>query len=196
MATTEVTVGEVKLRDVRLSFEHVFVPTASVKDGPKKYRASFLIDPSSPEGKKAIREIERAISEVENEVWGKTGVKFKDDRTCYLDGDDCTNSSGDVYDGYDGMKVIKAANSRRPVIKDRDGKTPLGEEDGKIYSGCYVNAIVRLYGIKDADKGGNGLFASLEGLQFVRHGKAFTARGLSDDAFEDLGGDDDDDLVD
>ena len=77
----------------------------------------------------------------------------------------------------------------RPKIVDRRGNA-LTEEDGKPYSGCYVNAIVDIW----AQKGETpGVRCELMGMQFVKDGEAFGGgKNLGDDAFDDLGDDEND----
>lgn len=184
-------IGKFKVRG-RLSFEHLFVASASVKDGPKKYRTNVLIDPSTKEGKKDIALIENAMDEVKEEIWPGKNPKFKADRVFFMDGEDMVDADGEIRDGYDGMKFIKLSNDKRPKLRDRDGQTDLTQDDDKIYSGANVIVYGRVYGIKDPDKGGNGLFASVDAVQFVKHGEKFGGGGISDDEIENLGDDEDD----
>lgn len=191
----EKPIGEVKLQMVRLSFPHLKKPSASVKDGPEKFRANLLVDPDTKEGKRNLKALNRAREEVEQEVWGRTGVKFKDGRICFKEGDEfVSNKTGEPYNGYEGMWAVSAANASRPTLVDRRRQRVEYEDiDETFYAGCYVNAIIRMYAVKDPDKGGNGLFASLEGLQFVQDGEAFAGGGIDEDAFDDLGDFEDDD---
>lgn len=190
---TEKRLGEVYLRNVRLSFPHLFKKSASVEGGTEKYRASFLIDPDTPEGKKVIRAIEKAKEAVEQEVFGKT-PSYKDDRCCFVEGEtQVSNNTGDPYDGYEGMMVFKASNTNRPTLLDRK-KNQTTEEDGVLYAGCYVDAIVRIWGTKKKEQGGIGLFASLEGVMFRADGEAFSAGApVGADAFDDVEDFDEDD---
>ena len=73
---------------------------------------------------------------------------------------------------------------------DRD-KTPLTEEDGKIYSGCYVNAIVELWSMNN--EYGKRICGNLLGVQFFRDGEAFASSGdsVGVDDFESLDDDSD-----
>lgn len=185
-------VGKFKVRG-RLSFEHLWEASASVKDGPKKYRTNLLIDPSTKEGKKSIAAIENAIDEVKEVMWPGKTPKFKDDRYALMDGNDMVDGDGNVRDGYEDMMYLKASNDRRPKLRDRDGQTDLDRDDDKIYSGANVILYGRVYGIKDQDKGGNGVFASVDAVQFVSHGEKFGGGGIDDDEFENLGDDEDDD---
>lgn len=178
--------GQVKLRNVRLSFSSLFKPTASIANGPEKFRASFLIDPNTVDGKNNLKALAEARKAVEAEKFGKP-MEYKDPkRCCIANGDDkISDKTGEPYDGYEGMKVVSATNGKKFPIVDAD-RTPLSAEDGKPYNGCYVNAVITLYGVKDKDKGGNGLFAGIDAIQFLRDGEPFGGGGVSaDDVFED-----------
>lgn len=191
----EKRIGEVVLKNVRCSFPKYWKAESSVADGKKKYSGSFLIDPSTPDGKRNIKACEAAIEAVveASPVWKGKTPKIRDPkRMAFIEGDECTaESTGEPYNGYEGMMVVKASNERRFPVVDKD-KTPLTEEDGKPYAGCYVNAVVRFFGVSGADKGGAGIFASLEAVQFSRDGEAFGAEPVDvDDYFDSIDGDDD-----
>jgi hypothetical protein len=187
----EVKLGQVKLADCRLSFFKGFKATASVSGGRETYKSSFLFDPSTKAGKANIKALEAAVEAVGRDKWKdkwpaiKKGIK--EDRMCFRDGDTFVGSeSGEIYDGYEGMMALTGANQNRFTIVDRD-RTPLTEEDGKPYSGCYVNAVVRLYAVADKEKGGNGVFCTIEAVQYFRKGAAFGATAMSaEEAFDDL----------
>jgi hypothetical protein len=82
------------------------------------------------------------------------------------------------------MLAISAKSTIRPLVIDRD-RSPLAEEDGKPYAGCYVNASVEFFAYENS---GNGISAQLAGVQFVRDGDAFGGgRAADPDEFDDLG---------
>ena len=68
-------------------------------------------------------------------------------------------------------------------------KAAITEEDGVIYSGCYVNVSLAAAGYTFG-KVKKGVKAYLNGVQFVKDGERFGSDALSD--FDDLGGDEDD----
>lgn len=182
--------GQVVLEDARLSYPHIWKPQATVKDGKLKFSANFLMDPDTAAGKKNIKKLEAAQSAVAKEEWGEKAEKviktIEDKRMCFRDGDKFTNEEGDVYSGYEGVMVATAANERKFPIVARD-KTPTTEADAVVYAGCYVDAVIRLYTVTGKDKGGNGIFASLEAIRFRRDGEAFGAAPVDvDDVFDDL----------
>lgn len=179
---------KITIKNTRLSFPDLFQPRAYQAGSKLKYKATFLVPKGSPQAK----EIEAAILATAKEKWGaKAEATLKSivnnpNRYCYQDGETKT------YDGYEGMMAFSASNAVRPTIIDRD-RTPLTEDDGKPYAGCYVNAIVEIFTYEDP---GKGISASLSGVQFVKDGEAFSGgRPAKVDDFEDLGMEEEDALA-
>lgn len=188
------------LKNVRLSFPKLFKAEKSTDTSAPKYSAAFLIDPETKEGKANIAAIEAAIDHVKKKTWSdkadKIFANIEWDRKPLRDGNKATNSEGDIYAGYEDMMFVQASSpeKRRPQVLNRD-KSALAEEDGVIYGGCYVDAVVSVYAVTDKDKGGNGVFASIELVRFRKDGEPFGAGPVdADDYLEDLD-DEDDDLV-
>ncbi len=78
---------------------------------------------------------------------------------------------------------ITASNKDRPLVIDVN-RTPLTAQDGRPYSGCYVNATIEFYAY---DNNGKGVSASLRGVQFFRDGDAFSGGSVASvDEFDDL----------
>jgi hypothetical protein len=150
---------KIKLQNVRLSFPSLF--RRAVFGGEEtKYEATFLI--GKAEGAAKISEIEVAISVLEKEK--NKGKRLPDDKVCVKDGDLIE------YDGYAGTMSIKASGKKRPMVIGTD-KAPLTEDDGKPYSGCYVNAVIELW-FQD-NQFGKRINANLLGVQFVKDGAPF-----------------------
>lgn len=170
---------KIKLSNVRLSFPHLFEPTAFKPGDVPKFKGTFLVNRDDPQ----IKVVEDAINALAKEKWGaKAEAVLKSIRTnpnkfCWQDGDT------KAYDGYEGTMALTANNKVRPTLIDAD-KSQLAQSDGRLYAGCYVNAIVELF---TYDNSGNGISASLGGVQFFRAGDAF-AGGVpaSEDEFDDL----------
>lgn len=185
---------QVTLKNVRLSFPRLFKAEQSTPDSKPKYSAAFLLDPSSDEGKANLRNMVAAMKHACEAEWGNPEMykTIKADRVCIADGNSQVNQeTGEVYDGYHDMKAVKASSpeNRRPVTVDRR-RRPVTEQDEVFYGGCYVNAVVRVYTVKGKEKGGNGVFASLEAVQFFADGTAFGAGPIDvDSVFDDLDGD-------
>ncbi len=188
------------LKNVRLSFPKLFKAEKSTDTSPPKFSAAFLIDPDTADGKANIKAINAAIEHAKTKQWGDKADKIFDnidwDRKPLRDGEKATNDEGDIYKGYEDMMYVVASSpeKRRPQVLNRD-KRPLVEEDNVIYGGCYVDAVVSVYPIADKDKGGNGVFASIELVRFRKDGEPFGAGPIdADDYLDDLD-DEDDDLV-
>lgn len=168
------------LKNVRLSFASIF-KKAEFNGEQGKFEATLLLckDTQSDQIEKLEKAIEAAIKEAK--------IKVPSDKRCLKDGDDFE------YDGYANHMAFKASSNKRPTIIDRD-KTPLIEEDGKPYSGCYVNAVVDIW--IQSNSYGKRANANLFGVQFFKDGEAFCAGDVVDvdvtDDFEEIDDDDDD----
>ena len=179
---TTTNTGRIMLRNVRLSFPALFEPEAFKPGDEPKYKATFLVDKTSPQ----IAEINAAILAVLRES-PKVGPKKAEavlkqisgnpNKFCLQDGD---NSE---YDGYAGMLSVaaKAKENNRPTVLDGN-KSPLTSRDGRPYAGCYVNASIEFYVY---DSSGIGVTAQLRGVQYLRDGDAFASgRPADSDEFE------------
>lgn len=181
---------KVKLNNVRLSFPALFKAEAFKPGDDPRYKATLLI----PEGSAQAKEVEKAAIAALEEKFPKKGATIY--KQIFGNNNKCNISDGNLaeYDGYAGMVAVSAKSKTRPLVIDAD-KTPLAEEDGKPYAGCYVNAIIEFFGY---DNSGKGVSATLKGVQFVRDGDAFSGSApASEDDFDDLsdGADDNDELV-
>ena len=164
----------IKLNNVRLSFPSLF-QKAQFNGEETKYEATFLLDKVKHAA--VIKEIEAAIQQkVASEL---KGAKVPADKLCLRDGDEVE------YDGYSGHMTLKASTKKRPLVLNKD-KSPLTEADGVVYSGCYVNAIIDLWGQNNSY--GKRINATLLGVQFAADGEAFSSGGssASADDFDDI----------
>lgn len=158
---------KIKLQNVRLSFPSLF-RKATFEGTETKYEATFMLD--KEEHADVIKKIKKAIDEGIKE--NLKGAKVPADKICLKDGDE----SG--RDEYEGHFTLKAANNKRPKVIDRD-KSPLAEDDGKPYSGCYVNAVVDFWYQSNAY--GKRVNANLLGVQFFKDGEPFESGSVADD---------------
>lgn len=182
---------KIKIANARLSFPELFEAKTVNGEGKPAFAASFLLGPKDPQ----IVMISAAIEQVAKDKWGaKADAVLKQMRAT----DKVALHSGDSkaqYEGYEGNVFLSARSATRPLVIDRD-KSPLTAEDGKPYSGCYVNASVELWAQDNAF--GKRVNAQLSGVQFFADGDAFAGGGSSADPddFDDLGnGADADSLV-
>ena len=185
MATT------IKLNNVRLSYEHIFTPSAFDDSQEAKYSATLIIPKEHAELPKLKKAFLDAGAEKFPTLFG--GAAWPKGVTCALrDADKDTNQSGEVLSEknpeYKNSYILQANSTRRPAVYDRD-KSLLVEADGKIYSGCYINVLLGIAGY-EFGKVKKGVKAYLNGVQFVADGERFGVDAA--DAFDALDGDSDD----
>jgi hypothetical protein len=173
---------KIMLKNARLAFPNLFQPRPGQDGGEAKYGASLIIAPDNP----AIKELNAAFSKIAKEKWAEKGETIlkglkAQDRLCLHDG-----ATKAQYQGFEGNMFVSSSSKTRPSVFDRL-RTPIAAEDGKVYSGCYVNASIELWA-QDSKSYGKRINAQLRGVQFVADGDAFAAgSAASDEEFEDLG---------
>jgi Protein of unknown function (DUF2815) len=171
-----------KLLRVRLSFPDIWKPKAIKEDDVPKYAAAFLLDK---------KDHEELIGQIKGAIWGLAIEAFggKEKARALLDKKKlhvCLHEGSEKdYDGYGEHNLYLTASSvRRPHVIDRD-KSPLSEDDRKVYAGCYVNAAVRLW--VQNNEWGKRINAELLAVQFVADGEPFGAPPFNvEEEFEDL----------
>ena len=176
---------KVQLKNVRLSFAKLFKAEAFKPGDAPKYSANFLIDPSTPQGKENLAAVKAGMDAACEAKWGKGKVpRLKQDHRAL-------KQEGEMdYDGYDGMLVVVAKDTRPPVLLDRD-KSALNEQvciaENKLYSGCYVDVLVNFWAYNHPDS--KGCSANLRAVRFREHGDTFSSVAPVDtDEFDDLEG--------
>lgn len=171
---------KVKLTNVRLAFPVLFEARTVNGEGKPAFSACFLLDPADPQ----VKALNQAIEQVAKDKWGaKAEAILKQmraqDKVALHDGDLKAN-----YDGFPGNLYVSARSATRPLVIDKD-KSPLTEQDGKPYAGCFVNASIELW--PQDNNFGKRVNASLRGVQFFRDGDAFAGGGAaSEDEFDDI----------
>lgn len=198
---------ELKLKDVRLSFPHLFEPQENENDkGDPTYSfgATLLLNKETQADQ--IKMIQEAMKKAIAEKWPDGKTKIPPERRCLRDGEPADPDTGErnpLYEGYEGCvylscrRPVKSAEAKSPIQvigprKNRDGKFPRLTED-EVYGGCYVNAIVRIYAYDGTkNKNPNRVNATLEVCQFKRAGEAFGAKAVDADAAMDEDEDSDD----
>ena len=164
----------IKLNNVRLSFPSLF-QKAQFEGADTKYEATFLLDKIKHAD--VIKQIQTAIADkIASDL---KGAKVPASKLCLRDGDEVE------YDGYAGHMTLKTSTKKRPLVVNKD-KSPLTEQDGVVYSGCYVNALVDLWA--QNNQFGKRINSTLLGVQFAADGEAFASGGssVSADDFDDL----------
>lgn len=187
---------KLKLRKVRVSFaDGLFKAKAMEAGQTPKFGADFLLVPGSTvhvvaaDNKETPIDPLQALLAVANETWKGKGAEMlqalEASKKCLRDGNKRMNKQGEAYDDYKGLLYFSAKNKRQPALFNL-ARQPVTSDDGTIYSGCYVTAVIDLYGLADPKK--KGVHASLLGVQFTGHGEAFAGSGSRADEsdFDDL----------
>lgn len=183
-----ITSDVIKLKNVRLSFPHLFKPKAFQAGQDPKYQASFLLDPSDKDHARMIKEIKRQAKKVLVEKFGEMPEKG-DYKLCFGLAD--KHPKKKKYEGYEGMFYIATSNTIAPTCIDRR-KQEVIESDGVLYAGCYVNTNITLWP-QDHPQGGKGVNANLRIVQFFRDGDAFGTAKASKDEMDEVEIDDSED---
>ncbi len=178
--------SKIRLENVRLTFPNLFEAQKVNGQGAAKFSAAFLFAADHP----SHAVLKQALTEVAKEKWGaKAAEVYKglkaSDRLCLHDG-----ASKTQYAGYEGNLFVNSVNELRPTTLDGN-RNPVVAADGKLYSGCYVNAVIELWA--QDNKFGKRINASLLGVQFNADGERLAGGSVaSEDDFEeipDAGGD-------
>lgn len=183
---------------VRLSYFNGFRKTASVEGGSLKYRTNGLMYKDDREGGLAsIKVVNQALKDIIDKTWpGKDFAQFVKalkDRAPLFHGDDYTTEDGDIREHYEGTRYLKLTSDKKPKYKRRNGQDCDEEELEELFvSGHWAVAYGHFYAIKDKAKGGNGVFTTLDALQYFKKDEQFVGGGISDDDIDDLGDGDDD----
>lgn len=175
---------KIVLKNVRLSYEHIFRPDAIAEGSEPKYSASWIIPKDHPQ----IPSIKAALVKVLDEKFpgkrkpgGPWPAKLHNP---LKDGDEMADTNPE----YAGCYVLKSSSKNRPKVYDRR-KNPITAEDEIIYSGCICNTSLTVASF-DA-QANKGVTVYLNGVQFVEDGERLSGYDASND-FEALDGEDED----
>lgn len=160
----------IMLNEVRGSFLKLFTAESPSPGAKPKYSGVFIFPKDSET--QALVDVE--VKKVAAEKWGaKADSVLKQlvasQKLCIRDGDTKAD-----YDGFEGNMYLSASNDKRPGVFDRD-RTPLSEEDGRPYPGCYVNARVEIWA--QDNQYGRRINAQILGVQFSKDGEPFGGGG-------------------
>lgn len=199
------------LPEVRLRYENLFKMRPAFEDaqkGKEKFAATVLLDPTKKAHLKVIKDMGTEINKLAKEMGIDTelvkkvygGLESKKFHLCMGKGDARRNDDDEIIDGFEGMIYVNATSKRRPLVCDRD-LSPLTEEDGKVFSGVWVNFKLDFW-TWTYKTGRKGIGANIKAVQFVKSGDPFaggatTAENefdnIDDDADLDDGDESDDD---
>lgn len=194
---------KIKIRNARMSFNDLFTAKAQAGGQPKFSITAICGDDTTityTNGKgesvtKPHSALTNIVEHVAVEKWGKAPAKMKNYAYNKADGsttrDEYTNNDGDYWAGFDSETFYVSAGKREDMAKNGQmtvldqHRQPIAANSGLLYSGCYINLIVDVYAY-ESDQGGNGVTASLEGVQLLKAGEPFGAKTIdAADEFDD-----------
>jgi Protein of unknown function (DUF2815) len=159
------------LKDVRIAFAPgLFRSTDYQGDGKFKYKVKFILAPNHPQ----FKPLESLFQKLAKEEWKDKGpavlkgLQNNSQKYCFIDGDNYSET-----EGMPGNFVLAASNRVRPTAMASDGVTQVTEDDGVIFSGCRVNALLEFRTMSD-NKHGKGLFCTVRGVQHYKDADAFS----------------------
>lgn len=158
----------------RLSYPHLFKPSAFQGEGEPKFSASFLV----PKGEKDFIAKAKAAQEFALKELYSSKFPTNLERWGISDGDDLDDEAAK------GCWVIKASNKVRPKVVDGQGVEVIDEL--AVYGGCYVRGSIVAKAYGTPSKG--GVTFELLVCQKVADGEPFSgaARAMSA-AVDELG---------
>jgi len=180
--STNAPIGRILLKDARLAFPDLFVPTTVAGEGKPRYSATLLIPADHPQ----LEDIKRRIDALAKDKWREKSASilaglYKTGKVALHDGDEKAQ-----YDGFSGNMYVAAAaqENAAPTVVDQARNT-LTAKSGKPYAGCYVNASLEFW-VQD-NQWGKRVNCTLRGIQFYKDGDSFSAgRPADSDEFEDV----------
>lgn len=173
------SVGEKKVLtpEFRVSFPSMF-KAKSFNGGPEKFSLVMLFDKKSD-----LTKLKKAVSVAMTEKFGDKSKWPKNWKNPFRDG----SEKADLQ-GYEGMTFVTASSKQKPGLVNNKVEPIIAESD--FYAGCYARATVIAYAFDTA--GNRGAAFSLQNVQKLRDGDAFSGRKSAEEEFDavDDGSDD------
>ena len=188
---------KVILKNARLSFHDLF-EARGFQGGDPKFSGTFICGPETTvkfarDGEQVIESHEvltELTATVLSDKFGKG--KHKADNWFYnkADGSTTRNKFSDKEDEYrNGVdsdtwyvtaakREDKARNGKMTILDQR--REAIDANSGLIYSGCYVNVILDVFGYEGGS--GKGVTASLEAVQLLKDGESLAGGKAADPA--------------
>jgi len=148
------------IKEARCSFPQLY--SKQLNDGQEFNPGITLVLEAKKHADK-IAEVKAAINATINNnpklKKAKENEKLGPDRLCLR------KATDDQTKYLEGNIILKAGNPRPPLVLFPDGKTTMHEDNNAIYSGCYVNAKIEIWG--QDNNYGKRINAKLIAVQFV-----------------------------
>lgn len=159
---------------VRLSYEHVWEPSAPVEGGKPKYSVSLIIPKDDV---KTITAIKQAIENAIKDGASKFGGKIPPKGALKLPLRDGDTERDD--EAYKGCYFVNANSTTPPQIVDRAVQPILDRSE--VYSGCYARVSINFYCFNS--NGNKGVACGLGNIQKVRDGEPLGGKSSAADDF-------------
>jgi len=187
----------IKLLNVRLSFPHIYKPQEQENDDGttrESFNSVFMVPKEdNPHLKPILAAMKAGSAEAKKKAWGgneEEWPRIPASMTCFKDGDndDHFTTPRAEYAGHYILSASSPGNRPPRVVTNRKGSDDrwIDAEPGKKnapYAGCWVNAVVEVYGQKKDPKRKmpNRINASFSVVQFLKDGEAFGNSGADPD---------------
>lgn len=168
------------LTKARVSFAHSLFEGQVGDDGKISYNCHLLIPKGSTDAKLVMEAMKKAAAE----KWqskGEATLKglFTANKVFFRKGDEKPD-----YEGYDGMMFLSVRTNTKPKLLNKD-KTPVTQDQGTLYSGCYVYAILEVKAMDN--KYGKRMNCYISGLMVVADGESLGGSAkATDEEFPDI----------
>lgn len=180
--TTQTASTKVVTGIVRLSYLHVWEPTAIDEGQEKKYSAALLIPKSD---KVTINKIKAAIEAAKEAGKAKLGGKIPANLKLPLRDGDVERPDDEVYAGH---YFINASAKTKPGIVNIDAEPIMNQDE--VYSGCYGRASITFYAFNA--NGNKGIACGLNHIMKVKDGEPLGGRSSAEADFAEVLGQHDD----
>ncbi len=164
--------------EFRVSYPHVFKPSAMKGQAKAKYSITMLFDKADDLGV-----LKAAIHAAKIEKWGAKDKWPANLKAPVSDGDSPKNAGKDGCAGHWIAKASANEESRPGVVDER--ALPMADQ-ADFYAGCYAIAAIRASAWEN--EFGYGVMLILDHVQKTRDGKPFGSKKSADQIFAPISG--------
>lgn len=182
MTTEKKKIQKIVTPKFRAAFLNAFRPQ-EFEDGAEPKYGVIALFPNNVD----ISKLEKLANAAGVAKWGKDEyVKLRKSPKFWWPFRDGNDERSD-YDGFADHIFINFTTKIKPGIVDANREPILDESE--VYSGCYMRATVVAYAFEK--KGNRGIGFSLQNLQKLADGEAFSGRAKAEDDFDEWEDDED-----
>lgn len=185
---SELAPNKIVLKNVRISYAHIWEPHSIEGEDKKKFSASLIVSKNDKAQIKAINaaiEAAKEMGKTNKSKWkGKIPANL---RISFRDGD--VDRPED--EAYENAYFINANSNTRPGVVNKKLE-PIMDQD-EVYSGCFAAVSITFY---PYDTPKSGIAAGLNHIMKLKDGEPLGGRSSAESDFAGIAIDDDDDLED